>query len=155
MPQRSCRNSPHAALRRSEWKQHIFSFSSAPSNLSLQGKRKILLSLHRFLQPFTVLWPLHNVTFNSSNTQMSIAGQCLFLEYTRGSKFTFFFLSFSSNQWNSRPANKYQHYFSSDTCVFSIQSTSSCDSPFDLWELGMSPPSVCYDYSRHGWLGLA
>lgn len=46
---------------------------------------KEALPLSFCLKPFTLLWPLRNVTFNSPNTQMSIVGQCLFLEYRRGS----------------------------------------------------------------------
>lgn len=89
---------------------YTFSFSSLLSISFLRAnkkKKKLSLSLHLCLQPFTLLWPLRNVTFNSSNTQMSIAGRCLFLEYAKGSTHTHtratLLLGF---RWNTRSAHK-------------------------------------------------
>lgn len=86
---------------------------------------------------------------------MSIVGQCLFLEYTRGSK------SFDINRWRLTSA----HQTHNNNNTISIQTRFSFSKPgptFYLWitcltykSLGTSPPSACYDYSRHGWPGLA
>ena len=81
-------------------------------------KKKLSLSFHLCLQPFTLLWPLRNVTFNSSNTQMSIAGQCLFLEHTRGSTYAAcsLYLSFRGDRWHSSNT-EHQHYLNSSTYI--------------------------------------